>query len=269
MERQQPVACAVDWLTLFGLVLLISPALTMVHEIGGHAATCLATGGIIQEISAFYVNCSSKGEDAARLVSMAGTGADVLVFGGAYFLWRRATGDLARLALWMVFVGKAMAATGYFLFSGFSGLGDWGPGIGGGVGPLPYALVVRLALIVVGAAAYIAVVKLAMRTLTDMVGGEPGAGPVKKRIAFGYYFVSGAISLLVGLLNPVGLFVVIFSAVASSFGSNAGMISVGLDRRAASARQFVVERNIVVLAAGIVATTVFAFVLGPTLDFRA
>ena len=48
----------VDFVTIAGLALLAMPLLTIWHEIGGHAAACVAMGGKVTEIGAFYVQCS-------------------------------------------------------------------------------------------------------------------------------------------------------------------------------------------------------------------
>jgi hypothetical protein len=72
--------------------------------------------------------------------------------------------------------------------------------------------------------------------------------------------------VLVGLLNPVGLFVTIMSAAASSFGGLAGFISIGFAAPGADApRPFEVARNWAVIAGGGLVLTTFAVVLGPSL----
>jgi hypothetical protein len=265
MEHEQGSTATVDLLTVAGLSLLILPLLTMAHEVGGHAATCVGLGGQVTELGAYYVNCKSRTEELSRLVAIAGTGADLLVCALAFFLWKRAKSDLMRLVWWLTFVGKAMAAAGYLLFSGISGVGDWGPTANGGIGPLPHAELIRIILIAGGFGAYFAVVRLGKRTLTEMVGGAPGAALNKRTIALGHYFVSGIAALLIGAMNPKGLLVLIFSAVASSFGSNAGMISIAQDRTAGEVRAFRIERNLPMLVAGLIATLLFAVFLGPTI----
>ena len=38
-----------------GLVLLLNPLLTMLHELGGHGGACLLTGGALKKISKKYL----------------------------------------------------------------------------------------------------------------------------------------------------------------------------------------------------------------------
>ncbi len=258
----------VDLPTLAGLVLLLLPPLIMAHELGGHAAACLALGGDVTEIGAYYAQCDSQSDLARRLVSMAGTVSDVLVFAAGYMFWRRAKSDLFRLAFWIVFVGKGMAAMGYFMFSGVSGVGDWGPGQGGGIGPLPYPLLIRALLFGVGFFFYVKVIRLGRDTMRVMVGGNPDGTQARRTITLGYYWVTGLTALAIGLLNPVGIFVVIASAVASSFGGNAGIFSILNDRFAGPTLPFNIARNWPLIAAGLVATVVFAAVLGPSITLR-
>jgi hypothetical protein len=266
MKTNTESAQSVDLLTVIGLSLLLLPLLTMAHEIGGHASACTALGGQVTELGAYYVHCKSQTEGLSKLVSIAGTVADLVVFLFAFYLWKRSASDLMRLACWLAFVGKAMAAAGYLFFSGFTGVGDWAPGEQGGIGPLQHAEPIRVLLIVVGLAAYVFVVRLAKRTLTEMVGGAPDAAPNRKRIALGYYFATGVAAILIGILNPTGMFVLLFSAIASSFGGNAGMLSVAFDRSTGPGNAFHIERSIPLLLAGIAATGLFAILFGPTIS---
>jgi hypothetical protein len=256
----------VDVLTMIGLALMIGPLTTMAHEIGGHAAMCLAVGGRVTHIGAFYVGCEAPDLVARRIEAMAGAGIDAVIFALGYLAWRAAkdVGDLARLALWLVFVVKGMVAAGYFLFSGATGVGDWGPGEAGGIGPLPNPMLIRAAEFVFGAAAYGAIVMLAMRTLHAMIGGGAAAKAAQRTIAHGFYLTNGAVALVVGLFNPLGFFIVVFSAMASSFGGTAGLISVGFARSKPPARAFHVGRSWAVMGLGVVVAGVFAAVLGPT-----
>jgi hypothetical protein len=264
-EMRQPF---VDLPTLAGLVLLLLPPLIMAHELGGHGATCLALGGQLTEIGAYYVACDSPNDTVRRLVSMAGTGADAIIFALGYWLWSRAKSDMMRLAMWVVFVGKGMAAMGYLMFSGISGIGDWGPGAGGGIGPLPQPLLIRGVEFAVGLFCYMKAITLGKKTMRDMVGGHPLASPARRTITLGYYWVTGLAALAVGAFNPKGLFVLLASAVASSFGGNAGIFSIVNDRTEGPPRAFAIPRNLPIIVAGVLVFAVFAIVLGRSIILR-
>ena len=257
---------SIDRWTLIGLALLLSPVLTMGHELAGHALTCLAVGQHPTELGAYYVECPGATGWAGRVVAMAGTSVDVLLAVLAFLAWRHALRPLPRLALWIVFVVKGMVAAGYWLFSGVTGFGDWGTGAGGGIGPLPAPWLWRIGMVAIGLVAYIGVVRLAIRTLNAMLGGGEQAARVRKQTALTVYLVGGIGALLVGLLNPHGMVITLMSAVAASFGGTAGLFNVAYARVWSQAPvDFCVGRHVVLLIAGLVMTLTFAFVLGPTL----
>jgi hypothetical protein len=256
----------VDRWTVAGLVLLLMPLATMAHEIGGHVSLCLAVGGTPTEIGAYYVNCAGTSDWSGRIVALAGTGMDILVAAICYGLWTRAKGDLLRLILWMLFVVKAMTAAGYPAFSGVVGIGDWGVAEGGGLYPVASPWLWRIAMTAIGIGAYVLVIQLAIRTLRAMLGGGEQAWHSQRTIALTLYLVNGAIAIVVGLFNPVGFFILLVSAIASSFGGTAGLWNVAYAaRQPGEAAPFAIARNWPVIIAGVAVTLAFAIVLGPTI----
>jgi hypothetical protein len=258
----------IDPVTIVGLGLILLPVLTMWHEIGGHAATCVALGGKLVSIGAFYVDCDSASVVSRRLVACAGVTVDTMLALVAWQLWRRATGDLARLVLFYVMIGKGFVAAGYFLFSGFSGFGDLGPTPGNGLEGVSNPWVWRVVFIAIGGFVYFRLVMAAIQALNAMLGDTADTRVARRRIAHLFYFTLGLDAVLVGLLNPVGIFITIMSAAASSFGGNAGFISIGFAVPSGNeARVFTIARSWVILAIGILVSTGFAVILGPTMRF--
>ena len=254
----------IDPVTIIGLGLVLMPVLTMWHEIGGHASACLLTGGSIRTIGAFYVDCESATLLTKRIVAWAGVTVDSALAIVAWLLWRRARGDMARLVLWLIAMSKGFVAAGYFFFSGVSGVGDLGPG-SGGMGPMAFPAAWRVFIALVGALAYWRLVMLGIRTLSGMLGDGTETNTSRRRIAHVYYATIGCAAVLVGLLNPVGLFVTILSAAASSFGGNAGFISIGYaGGRGETVRPFVIRRHWGILAGGAIVCLGFAAILGPS-----
>jgi hypothetical protein len=258
----------IDLLTIAGLAALLVPLLTMWHEIGGHAAACAVQGGHVATIGAFYVECTGLPAWPQVAVACAGVVVNASLAIAAHRASRLATGDLARLILWFVWVGEAMVAAGYFCFSGVTGFGDPGTGTGGSLAALPYPLAIRGAEVAFGIAAYVWIVRLAIRGLTRMLGDARSTAAARKRIAHGYYATAGVVSVIVGLLNPVGFMITILSAAASSFGGLAGMISIGFAvPRGSRVAPFTVRRNWPVVVAGAAMALAFAAILGPSIDF--
>lgn len=258
----------IDPVTIIGLGLILLPVLTMWHEIGGHAATCVALGGKLISIGAFYVDCDSASVASRRLVACAGVTVDTLLALAAWQLWRRATGDLARLVLFYVMIGKGFVASGYFLFSGVSGFGDLGPTPGNGLEGLSHPWLWRVLFIAIGGFVYYRLVRAAILALNAMLGDTAETKVARRRIAHLFYGTLGLDAVLVGLLNPIGIFITIMSAAASSFGGNAGFVSIGFTVPSGSAaRSFTIGRSWVILAIGVVVSAGFALILGPTLRF--
>jgi hypothetical protein len=240
----------------------------MWHEIGGHAAACAVQGGHVSTIGAFYVECIVPPGLPTAIVACAGVVVNAALSLAAYAGWRRTRGDVARLVLWLVWVGEAFIAAGYFCFSGVTGFGDLGTGAGGELASLPWPGAWRVGETAVGVLAYVLLVRAAIGALNTMLGTGPATRPARRRIAHGFYLASGGGAVLVGLLNPVGLIITIMSAAASSFGGLAGFISIGFAARGRDApRAFVIARSWAVIASGAVVLLAFALVLGPSLRF--
>ncbi|HEY1125352.1 MAG TPA: hypothetical protein VGE65_06940 [Sphingobium sp.] len=255
----------IDKLTLVGLVLLLAPLLTVVHEVGGHGGACLATGGAIKEIGAHYLDCASTSEANARLVSLAGAGIDVLVGALAWLCWRAVHNPLLRTTLWMVAIDKLLLAAGYPLFSGVMNVGDFSVGAARSLGALSPVWAWRVGFILLGLASYIAVVILAIRMLHSMLGGSAITTMAQRQIPMTLYVVSGVVTLLAAIPNPIGPFIV-FTSAAASFGGLAGLFNVAYQPpSAAEPKTFLIARNWPLIGAGIAATAVFVLLFGPSI----
>jgi hypothetical protein len=258
----------VDLVTIVGLGLVLMPMLTLWHEVGGHAAACAVQGGHVATIGAFYVDCQGLAGAARRIVACAGVGMDLALALVAYLAWRSVRSDLARLALWYVWLGKAFVAAGYFCFSGLTGVGDLSVAPGGGLAPLPMPWAWQAGFLIGGALLYWRLIVAGISGLNAMIGTGPETRTARRRIAHGYYWTIGVVAVLVGLLNPLGLFITVLSAAASTFGGNAGLISIGFAGQASGdARDFAVARSWAVLGLGVVVSLGFALVLGPSRSF--
>ena len=264
MARQNP---HVDAWTVAGLALLLLPVLTMSHELLGHALTCVAAGHQPSQLGAYYVECSGDSGWSRRLVAMAGTVVDVLLAGIGFVMWRQVRRPLPRLAWWIVFTVKGMVAAGYWMFSGLTNLGDWGPAAGGGIGPLPWPWAWRALMFLLGLIAYIGVTRKAIAMMAAMLGGGADARLTQRAIAMTIYIVGGVAAVLVSLFNPVGIFITLVSAVASSFGGTAGLFNVAYARpRTLPPTGFAIDRHPMIVVAGVMMTLAFAAVLGPTIS---
>jgi len=256
----------IDPVTVVGLGLLLLPLLTMWHEIGGHAATCVVLHGRVATIGAFYVDCEGLSGWRQVAVSSAGAAMDTVLAIVAWQVWRRVTSDRARLFWWYVAVVKGYVAAGYFLFSGVSGFGDFGTDPGNGLAILPAHAVVRIALIVIGGLAYWRLYLLAARMLAGMLGQGMETKVARRVVAHLFYLTMGLDAVLIGVFNPVGFVITLMSAAASSFGGNAGLISVGYaTKEAGEPKPFTIDRSWAALVIGATVSLAFGAILGPSL----
>ena len=172
--------------------------------------------------------------------------------------------DCAALLSGDYFLVLAMACnlftgTGYFFFSGVSNFGDWAAVIRG----LQPHWMWQLGLVVLGMASYYASVLTVAAQLKPFRGEDEGSRRLRT-LCWTPYFTDGILAGLGGLLNPAGLFYVIASALPSTLGANAGLLSLPSIMRGWSRGEQVelIRRNTGWIATGVIASLMFIFVLG-------
>jgi hypothetical protein len=87
------------------------------------------------------------------------------------------------------------------------------------------------------------------------------------RLCFTPYFTDGILAAIAGLMNPIGFFYVIASALPSTLGANAGLLSLPfvmhkLKRPHEEEAAGPISRSPAWIALGAVASLLFIFVLG-------
>ncbi len=166
-----------------------------------------------------------------------------------------------RYFLVLAMAGNLFTGTGYFFFSGVTNFGDWAAVIRG----LQPHWVWQLGLIVVGMASYYASMLLVAAQLKPFQ--EKSLPSRRLRVlCWTPYFTDGILAALAGLLNPTGLFYVLASALPSTLGANAGLLSLPsmMRRMSSSDAEQVgpIRRGPAWISAAAVAALLFIFVLG-------
>jgi hypothetical protein len=188
------------------------------HEGIGHGLTALATGtqsGVLSTVA------WSSAHDT-RLVAAGGTLVNLIE---AAMLWlalrsaRRASPQ-TRLFLFAACTFNLFTGTGYFLFSGLGNFGDWAMVI---AGTHPHWLW-RTLMVIGGTAGYYGAMRAMGTALVRYVGVPREDKPRMKRLTWMPYFSALAISLAGGLMNPLGLTLVLESALPAAAGGNAGLL---------------------------------------------
>lgn len=262
----------IDLPTLVAIAALCGVVSTQIHEGLGHGGACIALGERANAWGAYYFDCALERSSLAhvRIVAMAGSTMNLLLAIVAALLFRATPPDrsTARFGWWLLATLNAFVWAGYFLFSGVSGLGDWGVEQGGvltGVAnPWPW----RVVLAVGGFAIYWKCAALAMRALGTMTGNDAVGRPQAKLLATSSYATIGVIAILVGLLNPQGVVILLASAAASSLGGASGLLwGQNMLRPGTTARSFMLPRNVALIVTAIVVVAAETVVLGPTVTF--
>jgi hypothetical protein len=248
-----------DWLTLIAVSALACIVQNVLHEGLGHGVTAWLSGAHFVTMSTVALQSDLQ----TRWISANGTVANLL-FGAIFWFAlsrRRRYQAPARYFLVLAMAGNLFTGTGYFLFSGVFNFGDWAEVIRG---LQPYWMW-RVGLVVLGVASYFASMLLVAAGMKPFLSGSESSRRLRM-LCWTPYFTDGILAAIGGLFNPLGLFYVIASALPSTLGANAGMLSLpGMMRRWRPGEESPVEplrRNARWIAASAVASLLFIFVLG-------
>jgi hypothetical protein len=235
----------------------------ILHEGLGHGVTAWLSGAHSLTISTVAL----QSDIDTRWISANGTVVN-LSFAALFWLlllWPQRYGPGTRYFLVLAMAGNLFSGTGNFLFSGVSNFGDWAAVIQGWQ---PHWMW-QLGLVVLGGVSYyvsMLVVGAALKPFRE----KDQSSRRLRGLCWTPYFTDGILAGLGRLLNPAGLFYVIASALPSTLGANAGLLSLpGMMRRSSRSEESVgpIGRNVVWIAAGAVGSLLFVFVLGRGLSW--
>jgi len=259
-----------DGVTL-GLIGLLAYMLgNVLHEGVGHGGACLLSGGQPLVLSSVHFECSAD----TRLVMAGGTLANFLAGVLFFFLGRIASREHPRWKYfcWITMTVNLFAATGYFLFSGIGGIGDWAEFIRG-LGP---QWIWRIGLAIFGAVTYFLAAMLSLLESRPLIGSNPEQRYHRAvRLSAIPYFAGGILMCLGGALNPKGMILILISAAPSTFGGTSGLLwdPNWLRRRqmipfGRSGEPMPIERSWPLIVAVCLVTIAFLIILGPSVRFR-
>src|SRR5262249_123547 len=150
MEQETRVGTAapIDVLTVGSIAILAYMLGNILHEGMGHGGACLLTGATPLVISSLHFHSTAD----SRLLSPLGTLMNLFA-GFVFFVLGRLTGrgyPRLKYFFWIAMTVNLYAGTGYFLFSGIGGIGDWAAFIEGLGRPWAW----RIALAILGGVTY-------------------------------------------------------------------------------------------------------------------
>lgn len=236
----------------------------ILHEGLGHGVTAWLSGAHRLRLSTVALSSDID----TRWISASGTVVNLLFAAIFWLLLARPQRykPTTRYFLVLAMAGNLFTGTGYFLFSGVTDFGDWAAVIR----ELHPHWLWRTGLLLVGVPAYATSVTVVARALQPFDrAGEP---PRRIRIlSWTPYVAEGAFAGLASLLNPLGWFYVVSSALASTWGANAGLWSLPavIRRRLRPTREQVaaIPRSIPWITSVAVAGLLFVVFLGRGLSW--
>src|SRR5262249_54209746 len=138
-----------DLLTVAAMGLVAYALANLLHEGLGHRGACLLVGGKPLVLSSLHFDGDTEGlpRGANRLIAAGGTVVNLLVGGIALAALSRSRTLPAqvRYFFWLLAFVNLFQGTGYFLFSGVAGIGDWASVIAGWPRPWLWRLVMAVA----------------------------------------------------------------------------------------------------------------------------
>ena len=258
-----------DRATIIAISALAYSLANVVHEGLGHGGACILFGARPTMFNAIFFNYdeATASDSVQRAISSAGSVVNVIVGLPLTVLLRSrvALSPRWRYFLWLFCAVNLLTAFGYLLYSGIGGIGDWARVI---EGARPAALY-RLALVVSGALLYFVVApRLLMPALDPFLGREPDARVARARqLSLIPYLVGAGTLVAAGLLNPLGMKIVLISAAAASLGGTSLLAWYPAIPRAPSPYAtdvpLGITRGVPWIVAGVIAMAFFVLVLGP------
>ena len=225
----------------------------LIHEVCGHGVASFLTPGVrALSLSSVALQTSSP----SRFVAAAGSIANVLAGIAALLLARRRRGfDATRYFLLLLGALDLLNGTGYLLFSGVLGIGDWAAVVRG----FEPAFAWRAGLCVVGAATYAGSMLIIAHefTRTEVAPGEMPS------LILPAYVSGGLLMVAAAAMNPIDPMLILTSGASAGFGAMAGLLGVpALAARRPPSGEATLARSVPWMIAGAAAGLFFVFVVG-------
>ena len=216
------VAVDVDLWTVAVIAVVAYIATVFIHEAVGHGGAAILTGARIVQLTT--VNLRYQGEGLTpcdhRIIAAAGCAANLmagiiaLCFSRSVLRASAVNGYFC----WLFGHVNLFTAGGYPMTLSFVEFGDWNAFTRG----LPHRTAWQAGMTLLGAAISFAALGHALRGLEPFLGCD---GAARRRRALMLtlvpYLVGGTVNTVAGLFNPEGMYLVAFSAMASTFGGTA------------------------------------------------
>jgi len=248
-----------DKLTIASFAVIAAVLTSLLHEGLGHAVVAWLRADGVTQLTSNHVSTMR----ADRLVDAGGTLVNLVAGAACVFLSQR-MGRRANLRyfLWFLGAGNLLLGTGYFLFSGILGLGDWAQFIDG----FPYQAAIRIGMALMGAGLYYMCVGWMARAVHPFAP-NPTAYNVACRIP---YYAACVAWCVAGAFDPLGIKLMFLSTIPASFGGMSGLMwGDSLMPKAQPGLLLVVRRSPVVWLLAAVLGVAFVLTVGRGINFAS
>ncbi len=243
--------------TIISMAIIANGITVLLHEGVGHGVTSWVRGGVPTELTSNHL--SSLYED--RWIEAGGTlvnlAAGVLALAASYIAGTQAN---LRYFCWLLAAHNLLSGTGYFLFSGALGFGDWQQVILG----LPHQAALRTGMALLGAVLYFLVAWLlatAVRPFCQTRGDYNRVGRLP-------YLAACTFSCIAGAFDPLGIKLLFVSTIPAAFGGSSGMLWLdGLIPRPFPQQPLVVQREPALWIFAAIFAIAYVIVLGRGIEF--
>ncbi len=243
--------------TIISMAIVATGLTVLLHEGVGHGLTSCLRGAVPIELTSNHL--SSLHED--RWVEAGGTLVN-LAAGILALLATHAAGTRASLRYfcWILAAHNLFSGTGYFMFSGIFGFGDWQQVIAG----LPHQALLRTVMSIVGLGLYVLVawrLAVAVRPFCATRGAYNVIGRLP-------YLASCIFSCAAGILDPLGIKLLLESTIPAAFGGSSGMLWLdGMIPRPLPETSLVVPRRVAWWVFAAVFGLAYIVILGRGIEF--
>ena len=261
-----------DLLTIAAIGLFVSVLADVMHEGLGHGGACLLMGGHPTRMTSMNFEGDIQGLPSwsFRVVAAGGTIVNLVAGAIGLAMLRRPPASARAHYFWWLFAAMNLfVGTGYFLFSGASGIGDWANVVRGWPGQWGW----RIGLMILGGVSYFLCMWLMVAKLAPLAGGELATRARRARkLTLIPYLLGAALSLAAGLTDPADRGLLLISAVAAPAGGMCGLVwlpfMMAADWVPISSEPRPITRSWGWVAAGVAAAALFVAVIGPGIRFR-
>jgi hypothetical protein len=197
--------------TIISIAVVSMGLAALLHEGLGHGVTASLRGDVVTQLTSNHLT----DDQSDRFVEAGGTVINLLTGAIALIFSSRARPNLRYFLCFFAAV-SLLDGSGYFLFSGIMGVGDWAAVIEG----LPHQAVLRTVMTIFGLVFYCLCVRLIAVGLRPFVASRSEYNTVGRLP----YLAACIFYCIAGSFDPLGIKLLFLSTIPAAFGGLSGLL---------------------------------------------